>query len=121
MKECKYSKILPCYTDGYGVWHYLDDTHDKVYGVNKQMCDIGKTMNDPMKPLSEESVQEIARVLEITRKPKDIMEEKKTIEEWKETFVELYKAMRKDLGASDLDVYVYQNNGKPKVNFDVKF
>lgn len=49
------------------------------------------------------------------------MEEKKTIEEWKETFVELYKAMRKDLGASDLDVYIYQNNGKPKVNFDVKF
>ena len=49
------------------------------------------------------------------------MEEKKTIEEWKETFVELYKAMQKDLGASDLDVYIYQNNEKPKVNFDVKF
>lgn len=100
MKECKCSKILPCYTDGYGVWHYSDDTHEKVYGVNKQMCDIGKTI--------------------LTKKKND-MEEKKTIEEWKEAFVELYKAMRKDLGASDLDVYIYQNNGKPKVNFDVKF
>ena len=77
-----------------------DDTHNKVYGVNKQMCDIGKTI--------------------LTKKEND-MEEKKTIEEWKETFVELYKAMRKDLGASDLDVYIYQNNGMPKVNFDVKF
>ena len=37
-----------------------------------------KTMNDPMKPLSEEAIQEIAKALEITRKPKDIMEEKKT-------------------------------------------
>lgn len=71
MKECKYSKILPCYTDGYGVWHYSDDTHDKV-------CDLGNTMNDPMKPLSKEAIQEIAKALEITRNPKDIMEEKKT-------------------------------------------
>lgn len=58
---------------------FADDTHDKVYGLNKQMCDLGKTMNDPMKPLSEEAVQEIAKALEITGKPKGIiMEEKKT-------------------------------------------
>lgn len=78
MKECKNSGILSCYRDGYGVWHHSDDTHDKVYGLNKQMCDIGKTMNDPMKPLSKEAIQEIAKALEITRNPKDIMEEKKT-------------------------------------------
>lgn len=35
-------------------------------------------MNDPMKPLSEEAIQEIAKALEITRNPKDIMKEKKT-------------------------------------------
>lgn len=57
---------------------FMDDTHDKVYEVNRQMCDIGKTMNDPIKPFSEEAAQEIAKALEITRKPKDIMEEKKT-------------------------------------------
>lgn len=58
---------------------FLDDTHDIVYGLNRQMCDLGKTMNDPMKPLSEEAVQEIAKALEITRNPKGIiMEEKKT-------------------------------------------
>lgn len=78
MKECKDEAMLPCYRDGYGVWHYLDDTHDKVYELNKQMCDIGKTMNDPMKPLSEGAIQEIAKALEITRKPKSIMKERKT-------------------------------------------
>ena len=60
MEECKCSKILPCYTDGYGVWHYSDGTHEKVYGVNKHMCDIGKTI--------------------LTKKKND-MEEKKTIED----------------------------------------
>lgn len=78
MKESKDEAILPCYRDGYGVWNYSYDTHDKVYKLNKQMCDIGKTMNDPMKPLSEEAAQEIAKALEITRNPKDIMKEKKT-------------------------------------------
>ena len=57
---------------------FLDDTHEKVYELNKQMCDIGKTMNDPFEPLSEEAIQEIAKALEITRNPKDIMKEKKT-------------------------------------------
>ena len=61
-------------------WWYVHGltTHGKVYELNKQMCDLGKTMNDPMKPLSEEAIQEIAKALEITRKPKNIMEEKKT-------------------------------------------
>ena len=49
------------------------------------------------------------------------MEEKKTIKEWKEAFAELYKAMRKELGASDLDVRVCQNDVMPVVNFDIKF
>lgn len=61
-------------------WWYIHGlaTHDKVYELNRQMCDIGKTMNDPMKPLSEEAIQEIAKALEITRNPKDIMKENKT-------------------------------------------
>ena len=61
-------------------WWYVHGlaTHEKVYGLNKQMCDIGKTMNDTIKPLSEEAIQEIAKALEITRNPKDIMKEKKT-------------------------------------------
>lgn len=49
------------------------------------------------------------------------MEEKKTIKEWKEAFAELYKAMRKELGASDLDVRIFQNEVKPTVNFDIRF
>ena len=70
MKECKCSKILPCYTDGYGVWHYSDGTHEKVYGVNKQMCDIGKTLSNPLGTLSEET-----KALELTKKG-NIMEKK---------------------------------------------
>ena len=69
MKDSKDGAILPCYRDGYGVWHYSDDTHDKVYELNKQMCDIGKTMNNPIKPLSEEVAQEITKALETTRNP----------------------------------------------------
>lgn len=49
------------------------------------------------------------------------MEEKKTIKEWKEAFADLYKAMRKELGASDLDVKIFQNEVKPVVNFDIRF
>lgn len=49
------------------------------------------------------------------------MEEKKTIKEWKEAFADLYKEMRKELGASDLDVRVFQNEVKPIVNFDIRF
>lgn len=52
-------------------WWYVHGrtTHDKVYVLNKQMCDLGKTMNDPMKPLSDEAIQEITKALEITRNP----------------------------------------------------
>lgn len=46
MKECNYGRIPPCYTDGYGVWHYSDDTHDKVYELNRQMCDIDKHLSE---------------------------------------------------------------------------
>lgn len=61
-------------------WWYVHGlaTHDKVYELNRQMFDLGKTMNDPMKPLSEEAAQEIAKALEITRNPKGIIMEKKT-------------------------------------------
>ena len=48
------------------------------------------------------------------------MEEKKTIKEWKEAFADLYKAMRKELGASDLDVSISQFGGKPFVHFDIR-
>lgn len=51
----------------------------------------------------------------------DIMEEKKTIKEWKEAFSELYKAMRKELGASDLDVRVSQNYDEPTVFVNIMF
>lgn len=51
--------------EGKDWWHvHGPTTHDKVYGLNKQMCDLGKTMRDPMKPISEEAIQEIAKVLE---------------------------------------------------------
>lgn len=59
MKESKDEAILPCYRDGYGVWHYLDDTHGKVYELNKQMCDLGIPSRYPIKPLSEETAQEL--------------------------------------------------------------
>lgn len=44
-------------------WWYVHGrtTHDKVYELNKQMCDLGKTMNDPFEPLSEEAIQEITK------------------------------------------------------------
>ena len=48
MKECKDSGILPCYRDGYGVWHHLDDTHDKVYELNMQMCDIESGLSNDL-------------------------------------------------------------------------
>ena len=49
------------------------------------------------------------------------MEEKKTINEWKEAFADLYEAMRSEIGASDLDVRVTQNGVKPFVDFDIRF
>ena len=49
------------------------------------------------------------------------MEEKKTINEWKDAFADLYKAMRKELGASDLDVRVSQNCDEPTVFVNIMF
>ena len=85
---------------------FLDDTHDKVYELNRQMCDIGKAMNDPMKPLSEEAIQEIAKALEITRKTKDIMEEKKTK---KMTKAEAFEWLKHKKVAVVGDGYTLQN------------
>lgn len=59
MKECKDEAILPCYRDGYGVWHHSYDTHDKVYELNNQMCDLDIPLRNPIKPVSEETVQEL--------------------------------------------------------------
>lgn len=54
MKECDCGRIPPCYSgkkfriheelEKIKAW---DETHDKVYELNKQMCDLGKTMNNP--------------------------------------------------------------------------
>ena len=52
---------------------------------------------------------------------KEIMEEKKTINEWKEAFADLYEAMRNELGASDLDVRVSQNCDEPTVFVNIMF
>lgn len=49
------------------------------------------------------------------------MEEKKTIKEWKEAFADLYKAMRSEIGASDLDVRVSQNYDEPTVFVNIMF
>ena len=112
MKECNYGRIPPCYgsleRDIYEEAKqidklraklmeggFADDTHDKVYALNKQMCDLGKTMNNPTKPLSEAAIQEIAKALEIiTRKPKSIMEEKKTKKMTKAEAFEYFKGKR---------------------------
>lgn len=49
------------------------------------------------------------------------MEEKKTINEWKDAFADLYEAMRNELGASDLDVRVSHNYEEPTVSFNIMF
>ena len=70
-------------------------THNKVYELNKQMCDIGKTMNDPFEPISEEASQDITKVLERMRNPKEyIMEEKKTKKMTKAEAFEYFKGKR---------------------------
>lgn len=68
MKECKDEAILPCYRDGYGIWHHLDDTHEKVFGLNKQMCDIGKALSDPMESLSEDTERAMLGCCELLAK-----------------------------------------------------
>lgn len=83
MKECKYSKILPCYRDGYGVWHHSDETHYKVYELNKQMCDIVRRAEENIRLHNDNN--KYARLVRAAYerkygkpKEKDIMEEKKT-------------------------------------------
>ena len=75
-----------------------EDTHDKVYELNKQMCDLDISLRNPIKPLSEETAQELIGKWEkigkewaskkkeivesifgnITNEKSNIMEEKKT-------------------------------------------
>lgn len=77
---------------------FLDDTHDKVYELNRQMCDLDIPLRNPIKPLSEETAQELIgrweeigkewaskkkEIVEsilgnITNEKSNIMEEKKT-------------------------------------------
>lgn len=61
MKESKDEARLPCYRDGYGVWHHLDDTHEKVYELNRQMCDIGKQLSSDFFDLKERMVDKLAK------------------------------------------------------------
>ena len=43
-------------------------THEKVYELNKQMCDIGKTMSDPMESLSEDTERAMLGCCELLAK-----------------------------------------------------
>lgn len=87
-------------------WWYVHGltTHEKVYELNRQMCDLGKTMNDPMKPLSEEAIQEIAKALEITRNPKGIIMEKKTKKMTKAEAFEYLKEKKVDASINEREV-----------------
>lgn len=38
---------------------FLDDTRDKVYELNRQMCDLGIPLRNPIEPISEEAAQEL--------------------------------------------------------------
>ena len=113
MKECK-EATTPCYRDGHGVWHHSDDTHDKVYELNRQMCDLGIPLRNPIKPLSEGTTQELIGKWEkigkewaskkkeivesifgnITNEKSNIMEEKKTKKMTKAEAFEWFKKKR---------------------------
>ena len=70
MKECKYSKMPPCYRDGYGVWHHSDDTHDKVYALNKQMCDLERGLSNDFLDMQVRIADKLAKdVVEGVRTP----------------------------------------------------
>lgn len=93
-----------------------------AFEVNKQMCDIGRliSVEEMAERYNKQILQSRLDGLSAWLKLQD-MEEKKTIKEWKETFAELYKAMRRELGASDLEVKIFQNEVKPIVTFDIRF
>lgn len=77
---------------------FLDDTYEEVYGLNKQMCDLDIPLRNTIKPLSDETAQELIgrweeigkewaskkkEIIEsifgnITNEKSNIMEEKKT-------------------------------------------
>ena len=104
MNECKCGRIPPCYGGKkFRIHEELekiktgDETRDKVYELNMQMCDIGKTMSDAKLVMddivrrAEENIRlyndnnKYARFVRAAYerkfgkpKGKDIMEEKKT-------------------------------------------
>lgn len=129
MNECKCGRIPPCYSGKkFRIHEELekikagDETREMVYELNKQMCDIGRriSVEEMAERYNKQILQSRLDGLSAWLKLQD-MEEKKTIKEWKEAFADLYKAMRKELGVSDLDVKIYQNEVKPIVNFDIHF
>lgn len=129
MEDYKCGRIPPCYGGKkFRIHEELekikagDETNDMVYELNKQMCDIGRliSVEEMAERYNKQILQSRLDSLSAWLKLQD-MEEKKTIKEWKEAFADLYKAMRKELGVSDLDVKIYQNEVKPIVNFDIHF
>lgn len=86
-----------------------------AFEVNRQMCDIEKDLSEAgyFRKICEGQIEARKKLIE--------MEEKKTIKEWKEAFADLYKAMRKELGARDLDVEIFQNEANPIVKFEIRF
>ena len=61
MKECKNGAILPCYSD---------DTHDKVYELNKQMCDLESGLSNDLLSVQMLIVDKLAKdVVEGARTP----------------------------------------------------
>jgi hypothetical protein len=90
MKDCKCGKIPPCYSgkkfriheelEKIKAW---DDTHDKVYELNRQMCDIVRRAEENIRLHNDNN--KYARLVRAAYeskfgkpKEKDIMEEKKT-------------------------------------------
>lgn len=93
-------------------------------GEGKDWGDKRTMSNDPIEPCSEETAQKVLRVLG-AHMAKQLnlmdMEEKKTVQEWRDEFTELYAKMREELDAKDLDIYIRQNENAPVyVSFDIK-
>lgn len=92
----------------------MDDTHDKVYALNRQMCDLDIPLRNPIKPLSEETAQDLIGKLEkigkewaskkneivesifgnITNEKSNIMKEKKTKKMTRAEAFEYFKGKR---------------------------
>lgn len=130
MKECNYGRIPPCYSgkkfriheelEKIKAW---DETHEKVYELNKQMCDIGKTMSDAELMMddivrrAEENIRlyndnnKYARLVRAAYeskfgkpKEKDIMKEKKTKKMTKAEAFEYLKEKKIDASINEREI-----------------